>query len=174
MNAFASRTAVSANSTLRPASVRVLRSHADRSFSILCRITGSICSFSSTGDDAPVLVPGAMAATSDASSKKNPAEAARPPLGVTYEITGTREASIFEAISRLASTSAAWSIQPQQHRRSVFARRLVDGVGNNLHRHRMNNSVDINGDDFLRLRAHRQAEQKCDPHAFRVQRLPAP
>src|SRR5580704_17943472 len=81
----------------------MLRSHAEVSFSILFRITASISPFISTGDDAPVLVPGAMAATYEASSKKNPAEAARPPLGVPYAITGTREATIFEVISRLAS-----------------------------------------------------------------------
>ena len=37
----------------------------------------------STGEAAPALVPGAIAATSPASSRKKPAEAARPPLGVT-------------------------------------------------------------------------------------------
>jgi hypothetical protein len=38
-------------------------------------------------------------------SKKKPADAAWPPLGVTYAITGTREATIFELISRVDSTS---------------------------------------------------------------------
>jgi hypothetical protein len=61
----------------------LLRSQAEVSFSIFERITGSICSPISTGEAAPVLVLGAMAAMSAASSRKNPAEAACPPLGVT-------------------------------------------------------------------------------------------
>ena len=73
----------SASALLRPRFDVMLRSHAEASFSTFLRITASIVSPSSTGDDAPVLVPGAMAAISAASSRKNPAEAARPPLGVT-------------------------------------------------------------------------------------------
>ena len=49
----------------------------------LLRITWSICPTSRTGDDAPEFVPGAMAAISPASSTKNPADAARAPLGST-------------------------------------------------------------------------------------------
>ena len=83
----------------------MLRSQAEASFSTFLRMVASISPVSSTGDEAPVLVPGAMASTSAASSRKNPALAARPPLGVTYAITGTGDVTIFEVISRLASIS---------------------------------------------------------------------
>ena len=58
-----------------------------------------------TGWAAPVLVPFAMAATSADSRMKNPAEAARAPLGATKMITGTEEASMLETISRVESSS---------------------------------------------------------------------
>ena len=78
------RTALSATSTLRPRRVATERMKAARSFSIFCFITSSIFAPPRvTGWAAPVLVPGAMAAMSADSRMKNPAEAARDPLGVT-------------------------------------------------------------------------------------------
>ncbi len=79
VNDFASRMVFSASSALRPRLVTMLRSIAAESFSTLARITGSICCPSSTGDAAPVFVPGAIAAMSPACRIKKPAEAARPP-----------------------------------------------------------------------------------------------
>ena len=149
MNAFASRMVFSASSALRPRLMTMLRSHADASFSTLLRITGSICPAISTGDAAPVLVPGAMAATSAASRRKNPAEAARPPLGVTYAITGTREATIFDVISRRGVHQSAGSIQANQNRRGIFALGLVDGVADDFDGDGMDDAVDIDR-DYLR------------------------
>jgi hypothetical protein len=83
VNAIASRTVFSASSALRPRFPAMLRSQAAVSFSILFRITGSICCPIRTGEAAPVFVPGAMAATSAIWSTKKPAEAARAPPGVT-------------------------------------------------------------------------------------------
>ncbi len=58
---------------------------------------------SRTGCDAPVLVPGAIAAMSPASSRKKPAEAARAPEGPVHMITGTGEWKILSTMSRVAS-----------------------------------------------------------------------
>jgi hypothetical protein len=61
----------------------MLRRYAAASFSTFCFMTASISAPIRTGCAAPVAVPGAIAATSPASSRKNPADAARPPLGAT-------------------------------------------------------------------------------------------
>ena len=45
----------------------------------------------SSGDAAPVCVPGAIAATSAESKIKNPADAPRDPAGEIYTATGTGE-----------------------------------------------------------------------------------
>src|SRR4051812_13104176 len=54
-----------------------------------------------TGEAAPRLVPGAMAAMCAAYRMKVPALAARAPLGATYTATGTGEARIALMISRI-------------------------------------------------------------------------
>ncbi len=53
-----------------------------------------------TGCAAPALVPGAIAATSAAIRRKNPADAACAPEGVTYTTTGRRAAVIAVVICR--------------------------------------------------------------------------
>lgn len=53
-----------------------------------------------TGCAAPAFVPGAIAATSAAISRKNPADAARAPAGVTYTATGTSAVVSAVVISR--------------------------------------------------------------------------
>ncbi len=81
---FDSRTAVSARATLRPRGPTNERMKAAESFSILVFMVSSIFPPpSSTGCAAPVLVPGAIAATSADSRMKKPAEAARAPVGAT-------------------------------------------------------------------------------------------
>ena len=50
-------------------------------------------------------VPGAMAATSAAIVIRNPADAARAPLGPTNTTTGTRDSMIAVLMSRVESTS---------------------------------------------------------------------
>ena len=57
-----------------------------------------------TGCAAPMLVPGAMAATWAACTMKAPAEAARPPPG-THTTTGTGEARMDCTMPRMDSTS---------------------------------------------------------------------
>src|SRR5438477_9709395 len=54
-----------------------------------------------TGEAAPRLVPGAIAAICDAYRMKVPALAARAPLGATNDATGTGEARIALMISRI-------------------------------------------------------------------------
>ena len=83
-------------------------------------VFGSSCPSPATGCAAPVFVPGAIAATSPARRRKNPADAAEAPEGETYVTTGTFEARIVEAITRVdvrsppgverpRTTTAAWS-----------------------------------------------------------------
>ena len=54
-----------------------------------------------TGWAAPMLVPGAMAATSATTVMRNPAEAARAPEGPTNTATGTGELSMASMICRI-------------------------------------------------------------------------
>jgi hypothetical protein len=103
VNDWLSRMAFSASALLRPRLATILRREAAASFSIFCFMTASISPVISTGCAAPVLVPGAMAATSPASRMKKPAEAARAPLGATYVTTGMGAATIFSMDSRMAS-----------------------------------------------------------------------
>ena len=82
----------------------ISRINAAASFSSLDFMIGSISPpVDKTGWDAPVLVPGAIAATSPASSRKNPAEAARAPEGPVQTITGTGQRKMCSTISRVAS-----------------------------------------------------------------------
>ncbi len=81
------------------------RRNAVASFSSFCFMIGSSCRPSITGCAAPAFVPGAIAATSAASSRKNPAEPARLPAGSTYTITGTGDARMLCTISRIESSS---------------------------------------------------------------------
>ena len=55
-----------------------------------------------TGWAAPMFVPGAIAATSEARVISTPAEADRAPDGVTYTATGTRDLMIACTICRIA------------------------------------------------------------------------
>ena len=64
-------------------------------------VLGSSWPSPATGWAAPVFVPGAMAATSPARRRKNPAEAADAPEGETYVTTGIFDCRIVEAISRV-------------------------------------------------------------------------
>ena len=64
-------------------------------------VFGSSCPSPATGCAAPALVPGAIAATSPARSRKNPAEAAWAPEGATKVATGTFDARIAVVISRV-------------------------------------------------------------------------
>ena len=64
-------------------------------------VFGRSCPSPPTGCAAPVFVPGAIAATSPESSRKNPADAAEAPEGATYVAMGTRDARIEVVISRI-------------------------------------------------------------------------
>ena len=154
----------SASSALRPRLVVMLRSQAEASFSTLLRITGSMVSPSRTGDEAPVLVPGAMAAMSADSRMKNPAEAARPPLGVTYAMTGTGEATILDVISRVASSRPPGVLRRIRTAAAFSRDGLIDGVRNDFDRDRVDDAVDVNGDDFRRgTQRKRSRERACEP-----------
>src|SRR6266852_529869 len=95
-------TAASAFSALRPrcrASVRMNARASCSAFSF--SVFGRSFPSAATGCAAPVLVLGAIAATSPAAGRKKPAEADDEPEGETYVTIGTREASIAEVISRV-------------------------------------------------------------------------
>ena len=111
----------SASSLLRPRREVTLQQRGlpRASFSTFCFMMGSISVPTITGCAAPVLVPGAMAATSPASRMKKPAEAPRAPAGATQVITGTWEAMMRWVISRIDSMSP-----PGVSRRSTTAASL--------------------------------------------------
>ncbi len=84
------------------------------------------------GCAAPALVPGAIAATSAASSRKNPAEPARLPEGSMKMMTGTGDASMSATISRVESssppgvpmeikTAAAWRLAASSRPRFMYS-----------------------------------------------------
>ena len=95
-------TAASAFSALRPrwrASVRTKARASCSAFSLI--VLGRSCPSPPTGCAAPVFVPGAIAATSPAISRKKPADAAWAPDGATKVATGTFDARIAEVMSRV-------------------------------------------------------------------------
>ena len=75
---------------------------------IRCRFSAMVssigCPVPATGCAAPMWVPGAIAATSAAIVIRNPAEAARAPLGPTKTTTGVRDSMMLVLMSRVAST----------------------------------------------------------------------
>ena len=77
---------------------------ASASFSTFCISTSSGLPPSKTTCAAPASVPGAIAATSADSSRKNPAEPARDPDGATNTMTGTRERKIAPTMVRIESS----------------------------------------------------------------------
>src|SRR2546428_457371 len=100
------RTAFSAQSAFRPRSSATVRMNAAASFSIFFIIV--LSTFpppSMTGDAAPMLVAGAIAATCAASVMKTPAEAARAPVGATKMMTGTSAPNIRWTIARMDRSS---------------------------------------------------------------------
>jgi len=100
------RTAFSAQSALRPRSSATVRMNAAASFSIFFSIVLSVFPPPSmTGDAAPMLVAGAIAAMWAASVMKTPAEAARAPVGATKMITGTSAFNIRWTIARMDRSS---------------------------------------------------------------------
>ena len=90
VTATAWRTAFSAQSALRPRSIATVRMKAAASFSTFFIIVLSAPPPpTDTGDAAPMLVAGAMAATCPAIVMNTPADAARAPVGATNTTTGT-------------------------------------------------------------------------------------
>jgi hypothetical protein len=71
----------------------------------LVTFSSEIAPLTPTGCAAPMLVPGAMALTGQASITNVPAEAARAPAGPVQQMTGTRAARIAETILRMAESS---------------------------------------------------------------------
>ena len=100
------RTICSASAGLRPWLEASARTNAAASFSTL-RPSAPPMSlpFELIGVAAPMLVCGAIAATSAASVMNTPAEPARAPFGETYTTTGIGAPSIFLIILRIDSSS---------------------------------------------------------------------
>ena len=82
---------------------------------------------SNTTCAAPASVPGAIAATSAASSRKNPAEPARAPDGATYTITGTRDLKIAPAMRAHRIHQSARRVHLHQQRRRAVGVGLRNG-----------------------------------------------
>ncbi|OLD75578.1 MAG: hypothetical protein AUG87_12505 [Candidatus Rokubacteria bacterium 13_1_20CM_4_70_14] len=100
------RTAFSAQSAFRPRSSATVRMNAAASFSIFFIIVlSTVPPPSMTGDAAPMLVAGAIAAMCAASVMKTPAEAARAPVGATKMMTGTSAPNIRWTIARMDRSS---------------------------------------------------------------------
>ena len=98
-------TASSHSVTLRPRLLARFRAYAARSSADFLAIVSSIFSpVPLTGCAAPMLVPGAIAATSAAMVMMKPADAACTPAGDTYTTTGVRLTIIRETMDRVEST----------------------------------------------------------------------
>jgi hypothetical protein len=127
-----SRTALSAHSTLRFRSLAIDSMNAMVNFSAFSAATSrrSLSSSRSpppplalTGEAAPMLVPGAMAATCPARVMKVPAEAAQAPRGATYTTTGTRALRIAWMMS-LVEESSPPGVSSSMSRASACSRSL--------------------------------------------------
>ena len=106
VNARLSRTACSARATFRCAPAASDRAYAAVSDAAFLDTVSSIFWPSpDTGCAAPMCVPGAIAATSAASVRMKPADAARAPDGPTKTTTGAREVMIRETMVRVDSSS---------------------------------------------------------------------
>ncbi len=106
VNDLLATTACTASSTLRcRSSAKDLIMAAASSVALARTSSGRFSPCPPTGWAAPVLVPGAIAATSADMRMKNPADAARAPAGATYTTTGTVHPVMAVVISRVASSS---------------------------------------------------------------------
>jgi hypothetical protein len=106
VNARLSRTASAASGTLRPRAAARDRAYAAASEAAFFAVVSSIASPDpDTGVAAPMWVPGAMTATSAASARMKPADAARAPDGPTNTTTGARDASMRDTMARVESSS---------------------------------------------------------------------
>ena len=99
-----------------PAIQNVLTDKITKEITSQLNLTGTV-----TGVAAPRLVPGAIAATSPARSRKKPAEAAWDPDGETYVTTGTLDWSIAEVISRV-DVSRPPGVERPTTTRATFSR----------------------------------------------------
>jgi hypothetical protein len=97
-----SRTMSTATSALRPRRSAMASAKAAASFTTLSLTSAPS---SETGVDAPIAVPGAMAATCADNAMSAPAEPARAPWGLTYATTGTSAARNPWTMSRIDSSS---------------------------------------------------------------------
>ena len=131
-----------------------------------------------TGCAAPMLEPGAIAATCPASVMKVPAEPAQAPCGATYTTMGTREASIAWMMSLRGGDQAARRVELDQQDHGASARGLLDRALEVVGRGRVDRAVDARDRDRpapLRRRALRRAE-RGEPRArapARRERSPA-
>src|SRR2546425_2044120 len=131
------RTAFSAQSALRPRSSATVRMNAAASFSTFFIIVLSAPPPSATGEAAPMLVAGAIAATWAAIVMKTPAEAARAPVGATYTMTGTSALNMRWTIARIERSSppgvsswmtSAWARSAWARSMAMPTRRSVTGL----------------------------------------------
>src|SRR6188474_3121453 len=101
-----SRTASALRATFLPrasASDRAYAAVSDAAF--LDIVSSTVSPLPETGCAAPMWVPGAIAATSDASVMMKPADAALPPDGPTKTTTGARDVIMRDTIARVDSSS---------------------------------------------------------------------
>ena len=105
VNARLVSTASAASATLRPRASASVRTYAAASDAAFCDVVSSIFSPEpETGCAAPACVAGAIAATSAAIRRMNPADAARAPDGPTNTTTGARDVIIRDTILRVESS----------------------------------------------------------------------
>ena len=133
VNARLSSTASAARVTLRRRLSASDRAHAARSDATFFDIVSSglasdVTSPAETGWAAPMWVPGAIAATSAASTRMNPADAARAPEGPTRTAMGVRAAIMRLTMVCVESTSppGVRSVKTSSEARSASARSMAD------------------------------------------------
>jgi len=96
-----------------------------------------------------VLVPGAIAATSPASKRKKPAEAARPPLGSTGNDRHWRGDDFRDGVPHRVHQPAG-RIQPDDHQTGGLLPGLRQRASHNLRGYWVHHSIDVHRDNLRR------------------------
>ena len=83
---------------------------------------------------------------------KNPADAARPPLGATYVTTGTGEATIFSMVARIASINPPGVLSRTRTSDAFSLLGLRDCAADNFGGDGMHHPVHVHRDRFSVMR----------------------
>ena len=178
VNARLSRTASAASVTLRRRLSASDRAHAARSEATFFDMVSSglasdTTSPADTGWAAPMWVPGAITATSAASTRMKPADAARAPDGPTRTAMGVRAASMRLTMVLRGVHQPAWRPEREDEQRGPLGIRAVDGRHHELGRHRVDDAVHFRRIDQRRCRIGRSRGHRAARRSARRQQPPA-